>query len=626
MAGTSRRRILAAVLVAAALLAAVAVWLWRARHDLTERALLDALAARGATPASLRVVEAGPGGLVLEDLRVGEPPDLRVARLEVTLTPGSAAAARLASARAEGVVLRGRLGPDGLQLGAARELLLGGDDEADPAPLALPARHVVLRDARVELATPTGAVTVEGRLEAREGPQGALHLRAEATLRHALGRARVDLEAQGPPDALEATASASLRPADAVPIALAAPLALEVRAAWTPVGLEATGTATPVDFTARVADRTLQGRVPATTLRGTAPGEGAPRAEVEAHDGMLRDPATQLRITLQRLEVGVRPDAVDGVAVVALRDLHEPARVAPLRVAATLAGTPTAPLAELAVEPPGGDPVARVQLRAQRAEGAWRLHGDLLPVDLDAVDLATRAPALAAWLGDELALSGELEGRIEVRSGAADVPVQADLALRDVDVTTELASLYGLHGRLRLVGPPWRTPDIQTLAMERLDAGLVLDDGTARLRLHPGGHLELREAVWRFAGGRIRAGADLGREGADPHGVLTAEEIDVAALTDLLAVEGLEGTGTLAGALPIHLEDGRLEVRDGVLHNVGDGTLRWRPPAREALAGRPGMDLLLTALRDFRYVRVELELDGDLRGAMDVGLHLRGSN
>jgi hypothetical protein len=38
------------------------------------------------------------------------------------------------------------------------------------------------------------------------------------------------------------------------------------------------------------------------------------------------------------------------------------------------------------------------------------------------------------------------------------------------------------------------------------------------------------------------------------------------------------------------------------------------------------MGVLLTALEDFHYDRIELGLDGDLRGDMDVALHLRGSN
>lgn len=612
------------VLVAAAVAAVLA---WRTRRELAEAALREALAARGATPASLRVRAVGPGGLVVEDLVIGDPPDLRVGRLEVTLDATSARAGRIAAARAEGVELRGRIGPEGLDLGAAQELLLGGEGEDAAAPLALPARRVALRDARALLDTPAGPVTVDGTFDGREEEDGTLHLRAEAEATHRLGRVRALVDASGPPRALAASLALELAPSEDLPLSLAAPLGLGGTAHLEDGAATVALEGAPVGLTVRAGGRHLEGTLPHVTLRAALPADGDPELELDASGGHVQDAQAGLRAELGALRASGAPEALEAHLALALRDLREPARMAPLHAELRASGAPDALRATLDLRDPQGEALARLEAEAPATPRGRRLRIELAPVDLAALDLAQRLPALERMLGDELAASGTLEGRVRADPGADGAwDADVDLALRDVGLVTPLASLRGLYGRLHVVGPPWRTPEPQRLAMALVDVGLPLEDGQVELLLHPEGRVEVREATWRFAGGRLRAGADLALLTAHQSGVLLAEGLDVATLAALLEVEGLAGTGTLAGALPVFRDGDRLEVRQGVLRSVGGGTLRWHPAGRDALAARPGMDVLLAALDDFHYDRIELELDGDLRGAMEVQLHLRGSN
>ena len=72
-----------------------------------------------------------------------------------------------------------------------------------------------------------------------------------------------------------------------------------------------------------------------------------------------------------------------------------------------------------------------------------------------------------------------------------------------------------------------------------------------------------------------------------------------------------------------------LEIRQGVLSGAsGGGWIRYRPPGAIAriASGKLGFDVMLSALENFRYEWLELTLDGDTHGIVQIGLHLRGVN
>jgi hypothetical protein len=166
--GRRAARALGAVLAIAALTGLLAGW---RRTALAERVLLWRLAARGVSPAALRVERLGWRGIALREVVLGPPasPDLAVAELDLTWSAGGLRDGQYDSARVAGLRLRASLRERRLELGALAPLLRGGD-EAAPAAL-LPARELDLRDAQIALQTPQGPARGElrGRLHELDG-------------------------------------------------------------------------------------------------------------------------------------------------------------------------------------------------------------------------------------------------------------------------------------------------------------------------------------------------------------------------------------------------------------------------------------------------------------------------
>jgi len=107
------------------------------------------------------------------------------------------------------------------------------------------------------------------------------------------------------------------------------------------------------------------------------------------------------------------------------------------------------------------------------------------------------------------------------------------------------------------------------------------------------------------------------------------DDVDLASLLALAAVEGLAGTGRIEGTLPLVRENGKLSIEDGLLRATGDGTLRYTPTesVRSLATSRPeDLGLAVEAFSDFRYDLLEATVSGDLDGALAIGLHVRGSN
>jgi hypothetical protein len=110
---------------------------------------------------------------------------------------------------------------------------------------------------------------------------------------------------------------------------------------------------------------------------------------------------------------------------------------------------------------------------------------------------------------------------------------------------------------------------------------------------------------------------------------LRIEGMGLAPLVDGFEIAALGAEGTIDADLRFSfLEDGRLFIDDSVVTARGPGVLRYRadrPP--DVLAGQgQGVDLLFTALADFRYESLRATLRGYLDDELTVELQLRGAN
>jgi len=147
-------RVVGIVVVLALALAASAAFVQRV--SLAEWLLLDRIAARGVSPAALRVVEVGARGITIADLAIGAPdaPDLAIAAISASWSLASLREGRLDALHVTGVELHGAMRDAHLSFGAL-DPLLPGDGSAGTAPV-LPASEIALEDARMQIETPKG--------------------------------------------------------------------------------------------------------------------------------------------------------------------------------------------------------------------------------------------------------------------------------------------------------------------------------------------------------------------------------------------------------------------------------------------------------------------------------------
>ncbi|MBW2268118.1 MAG: YdbH domain-containing protein [Deltaproteobacteria bacterium] len=604
----SGRRGWAWVLLGAALIASLGLAAAN-RKALLERALLATLRHRGIERASLSVEDFEADRLSIAHVRIGDD-DLVLRALAVRYSLGGLLDGRLDELRVEGLRIRGALEESGVSLGALDALL--GDDAA-PSPdrfPVLPAARIEVEEASVLLDTAEGPFVATLTVDLDAAGDGRFALAATAF--PGLGTS-VALEA----DAFVLGGSVAFRPErlqlhlEPAPFRLA--LAGELALADESGNLHITGTTPTLELSAtpdgmaslRLATRGGELELPDTglSLRGF---ELAASIDAEARlpSGRLavqeiRDPSqeprfppltftTEFRPADERLEFEGTLEGLAGRLKLDLRGSHDPA---------TGSGRADLALAPLQLEVDG--------LRPQ----------DLLP---------SSAPLLQAAAGN-ISASGELAWDADGVSGFVNV------GLRELTLQTHTAVVERINAALRVEGPwPPRTAPGQLVSMARLDFGLELTNGLVDYELRRDGVLKVESAEWQFAGGTLHAQGTLDLQADEQRLLLGVRDVDLAQLLALVNLDGLTGSGSLRGEMPVVLHGETIEIRDAVLEASSEGGwIRYSPEGEAtAVASAAGMafDDLLIALQNFRYERLSLTINGEAQGEVNVALSLHGSN
>ena len=96
-----------------------------------------------------------------------------------------------------------------------------------------------------------------------------------------------------------------------------------------------------------------------------------------------------------------------------------------------------------------------------------------------------------------------------------------------------------------------------------------------------------------------------------------------------MPLEGLSGEGRIGGRLPIVRRGEVLEIRHaslsgdaagGWLRYAGAGGIGGLAPAQQ------GFSVMLSAFEDLRWESLELAMNGDTQGIVEIQLHVRGRN
>lgn len=269
----------------------------------------------------------------------------------------------------------------------------------------------------------------------------------------------------------------------------------------------------------------------------------------------------------------------------------------------------------------------RLEATAVHRETGWQGQGKLrIPeTTIDSTWLSL-APGIRDTV---LGIRGPAAADIAFDLGSEGVMARANLALAGIDLRTPWGRIEGIHGTLQVDGPePLSTPPGQLLAIRRMDVGLPLLDGLIEFQLHPDGAIDVQSATWHWAGGVLRAAGALQPDAEANEVTLQAEGLELELLLEQAQLEGLTGSGKLAGTLPIFQEGDQIRIEGGRLAATGPGRVRLAPGAVMGAAARQGsqLALVLDVLEDFRFEELSMDLDGDTRGDLDLGVHLKGSN
>ena len=241
---------------------------------------------------------------------------------------------------------------------------------------------------------------------------------------------------------------------------------------------------------------------------------------------------------------------------------------------------------------------------------------DLLPIagrTLRRVEGSVSARGTLAWRG---ALKGDVAVRLE------DVGFESGIArFSDLDAVLRLESIM----------PP-RTPGAQRITGTLQITGLPPAPLDLRFGLPGDDHLVVNAATLGLAGGTIGFNDLALARGQPIESVLELKSVDLGAMLALAGIDGLSGSGTIEGRVPVRMDDKGVLITSGRLAATGPGIVRYTGAALpEGLTGQsdnPGdaVRLLREALADFHYTELILTLDRSASGEGSLLVNLKGAN
>lgn len=234
---------------------------------------------------------------------------------------------------------------------------------------------------------------------------------------------------------------------------------------------------------------------------------------------------------------------------------------------------------------------------------------------------------------------GKVVGAISVTCHKRPCNGSAEARLDDISIAAPMAWIEGLAGNLHLS----RFDPLTSSGAQEIEALRIAIAGgpvevpefeSPRLRLRIGPEADGRIATIERAevglvGMRLSISDVAVTPGASSHRlVLGIEKADLARLLPTLGIDGVSGTGTLAGTIPIEVKGEMVSVADGRLAATGPGVLRIQnETVRRALAaGGERAEIAAQAIEDFRFSKFVLSLDKDADGEATIALSTAGHN
>jgi hypothetical protein len=674
--------------VVIALLAGLAAIAIAYRQSIAETLLIHQLRNLGLNRVEFAIHRFDSGVLELGNLHIGDGDGngdgLEVELIEAQFSLRGLFASRLDALQISGVRLRGTLNEAGLSFGPLDPLFEENPAGTDPgAPAALPSAGIVIEDAELELATADGPLRASLELRAFEIALGRLEVDAAIQVDHPLVDLGARLSATGSPNSLAgelsleantagtfgSTTSASaisltattaftfeegdiaIQPEDCAEIkieglavesvlTLAKPLVLCLRSrsesgiriskeGAIETDLELAPAEFAADFQIGGEPQRVSGELPRLRMR-TSSRDGEFDASLETEAGRLEFTQPAIGVREIALEASLSHPATfpkGQLRIGEIFDSQQEARFPNLAMDARFEPRDDGVDFTAELVNPNRDLVVEINGTQKLADATGRADLHLHAIDFvpDQLQPSALFPILAGLLTDA---SGSIEGKGSVEWNVEGARGTIEVAFDDISAASTVATVEHLNAIIELNETGATMPD-QSLSIGRLDFGLELTEGLIRYRVEPGGTVAIKQTSWKFAGGELTTDGEIDPRSENQQTSLLVKDVDLGELIELVDLEGLSGSGTLEGELPIVLADGEIEIRNGILRSSGEaGVIQYRPDSgtENIAAANDQFATAMTVLENFDYERLEIEINGSAKETVVIQIHFAGVN
>ncbi|MGN6819600.1 MAG: intermembrane phospholipid transport protein YdbH family protein [Sphingomonas sp.] len=198
---------------------------------------------------------------------------------------------------------------------------------------------------------------------------------------------------------------------------------------------------------------------------------------------------------------------------------------------------------------------------------------------------------------------------------------------RGTDLAAAFGVVTGLSGELHftdllgMVSAPNQLATVKTI-----DTGVAVNDGMVHYRMLGPTRIQVADARWPFAGGRLDLDPTL-LDFADPGGrrlTFRLTAVDAAQFLQQFDFKNLNATGVFDGALPMIFDASGGRIEKGELHaRPGGGSIAYVGELTDKDLGTWG-NIAFQALKSLRYRSLDLTLNGPLAGEVITEAHFAG--
>jgi len=355
--------------------------------------------------------------------------------------------------------------------------------------------------------------------------------------------------------------------------------------------------------------------------------------DVRIKDGSLALLGWQLTASAIEAAIPLAPGGAEGKVSAILSSQASPVLFAPVTATLDVArregaieATGKIALAEGRAEAP-----LTAHYDADRGRGALAIGPARIAFAPGALQPGDLAPALASLTKAGGAVRGEAAFDYDAASGMTG---RGQIAFESVSLDTPQARVEGLAGTVVFADLlHLRSAPQQSLSATRIvAAGAPLDDVTVHFAVAPGQNgpeIAIAEAKGSVAGGGLAvrdATLDLGA----PANALavSVQSVSLSRLLENLGTQNVSGTGSLSGSIPIRFGAAGLVIENGEIRAHGKGVLHVGLGSAKETLEKQGQaaSLMVRALEDFHYDRLEIGIDRPPGGELALAVTLEGMN